>query len=263
MSDFEDVLMECLPWTDYNARVKKGSVVFIPAGAIEQHGPHLPLGTDMYLSKGVSALVARELGALVAHPIGYGYRSMPRSGGGNHFPGTTSLDGHTLSLMLLDLLRDFNRHGVRHIVVLNGHLENNWHLSEGIELFMRECGNASGSRVMRLDYWDFLNPETVDKVFGQGFTSWALEHGAIMETSCMMAMHPDKVHVERIPDDSPADFPTYDHFPTHTHWVPPSGVLSSAKQSSPEKGKLMLQDFTALITEAVRKEFPDVTNLGI
>ena len=263
MTNVKEVLIECLPWTDYDNRIKKGSVVFIPAGAIEQHGPHLPLGTDMYLSKGVSTRIARELGGLVAHPIGYGYRSMPRSGGGNHFPGTTSLDAHTLSLVLLDLLRDFNRHGVRHVVVLNGHFENAWHLTEGIELFMRECGNASGCRVMRLDYWDFLNSETVDKVFGKGFTSWALEHGAIMETSCMMAMHPDKVRIDSIPDVLPADFPCYDHFPTHHDWVPPSGVLSSAKQSSSDKGDLMLQDFTALIAEAVRKEFPSVTKLGI
>lgn len=262
MDRFEDVLMECLPWTDYDARIKKGSVVFIPVGAIEQHGPHLPLGTDMYLAQSMSTRVAREVGGLVAHPLSYGYRSLPRCGGGNHYPGTTSLSGHTLSLMLLDLLREFHRHGARNIVVLNGHMENTWFTIEGIELFMQERGYAD-TRIMRLEYWDFLNPETVDRVFGNDFSSWALEHAAIMETSCMMATHPDKVRVDLIPDDPDAKFPLYDHFPTHTDWVPPSGVLSSAKKASPEKGELMVKDFTALITEAVKTEFPDVSRLGI
>ncbi|MDX2215855.1 MAG: creatininase [Oculatellaceae cyanobacterium bins.114] len=255
-----DVLMECLSWMEYRDRVQQGNVIFIPVGSIEQHGPHLPLGTDMYMSQGVSALAARKLGAMVAHPISYGYKSMPRSGGGNHFPGTTSLDGHTLSLMMCDLLREFNRHGARHIVVLNGHFENTWFLTEGIELFMRERGDAN-TRIMRLDYWDFIDPETVDTVFGKDFTSWALEHAAIMETSCMMAMHPDKVKPQLIPDEPPADFPCYDHFPTHTHWVPSSGVLSSAKKANSEKGELMLNDFTTLIAKAVRTEFPDVTKV--
>lgn len=262
MECFEDVLMECLPWTDYDARIKKGSVVFIPVGAIEQHGPHLPLGTDMYLAQGMSMRVAREVGGLVTHPLSYGYRSFPRCGGGNHYSGTTSLDGRTLSLMLLDILRELHRHGVRHMVVLNGHLENMWFTIEGIEMFMRERGNAD-TRVMRLEYWDFLNPETVDKVFGKDFSSWALEHAAIMETSCMMAIHPNKVRVDRIPDEPNANLPLYDHFPTHTHWVPVSGVLSSAKKATAEKGELMIADFTALISEAVKQEFPNVTRLGL
>lgn len=45
----------------------------------------------------------------------------------------------------------------------------------------------------------------------------------------MLHYHPELVRLDRIPDDPPADFPPYDIYPTRTEWVPPSGVLSSAK----------------------------------
>ncbi|WP_255969945.1 creatininase family protein, partial [Klebsiella pneumoniae] len=70
---------------------------FLPCGATEQHGPHLPLGTDALLASAISAEVAARVGGLVAPALSYGYKSQPKCGGGQHFCGTTSLDGATLS----------------------------------------------------------------------------------------------------------------------------------------------------------------------
>lgn len=250
-----NVRMDNMNWVEYERRVKAGSVVFLPCGATEQHGPHLPLGTDAMLASAISEDVAREVGGIVAPALSYGYKSQPRSGGGQHFCGTTSVDGATLSAMIRDTVREFHRHGVRRLVIVVGHFENQWFVTEGIELAMREAGIGSGMEVMRVEHWEFCRRETLDEIFPKGFPGIALEHAAVIETSMMLHYHPQLVSLERIPAHGPARFPAYDMYPARTDWVPSSGVLSSAKDSSREKGRLLATDVVDGIAAAVRHEF--------
>src|SRR5699024_8940038 len=101
-----------------------GSTVIIPTGATEQHGPHMPLGVDAMLSSDIAAAVAQQVGALVAPVFAYGYKSQPRSGGGNHRVGTTSLSATTLIHLVDDVVSSFLEQGFQRVVVLNGHFEN-------------------------------------------------------------------------------------------------------------------------------------------
>lgn len=251
-----EVFMNRLSWPDYRARLHQdGAVVFLPCGATEQHGPHLPLGTDHLLANAVSESVARRVGGIVAPALSYGYKSQPKCGGGQHFCGTTSLDAATLIGNVRDTLREFARHGARHVVLCNGHYENQWFLTEGIDLALRELGDQAGMSVMRLEYWDFFTAPTLERIFPDGFPGYALEHAAVLETSMMLHYHPDLVRLDLIPDDGPAEFPPYDMYPPHTEWVPPSGVLSSARTASREKGGWMVEELTDRIAQAVRHEF--------
>jgi creatinine amidohydrolase len=86
----------------------------------------LPLATDVILPEAVATRVAERTGAIVAPVISYGYKSQPKTGGGNHFPGTISLDASTLIAALRDVINEFARHGVRKLVVFDGHIENQW-----------------------------------------------------------------------------------------------------------------------------------------
>jgi creatinine amidohydrolase len=252
----KETLMNRLTWQEYQHRVQRDeSVVFLPVGATEQHGPHLPLGTDHILADAVSRTVAAKVGGLVAPALAYGYKSQPKCGGGQHFCGTTSLDAATLIGQVRDTVREFARHGAKKLVLVNGHYENQWFLIEGIDLALREFGGTPPLSVMRLEYWDFFTAPTLDTIFPDGFPGYALEHAAVLETSMMLHYHPDLVHLDRIPDDGPADFPPYDMYPPHTDWVPPSGVLSSAKAATREKGTMMVEELGDLIAGAVRHEF--------
>ncbi len=250
-----NVRMDNISCVEYERRVNAGSVVFLPCGATEQHGPHLPLGTDALLASAISEDVAREVDGIVAPSISYGYKSQPRSGGGQHFCGTTSIDGSTLSGLIHDAVREFFRHGVRRLVIVVGHFENQWFVTEGIELAMRELGNTSGMEVMRVEHWDFLGKETLEQVFPDGFPGIALEHAAVIETSMMLHYHPFLVALNRIPEHKPFQFPPYDMYPARTAWVPASGVLSSARDSSGEKGRLLATSVVKGIATAVRHEF--------
>src|SRR5689334_6533519 len=102
------VLIAEMTWTEYQQRLENGSpVVLLPIGSLEQHGTHSPLGSDEILTRLIAIAVAERVSALVAPSIPYGCRSQPRTGGGWHFPGTTSIEGQTLTLLVRDLLREF------------------------------------------------------------------------------------------------------------------------------------------------------------
>ncbi|WP_064971640.1 creatininase, partial [Thiomonas arsenitoxydans] len=208
------VMMERMSWMAYRDRIAEDDpVMFLPCGALEQHGPHLPLGTDALLATAVAAGAAARLEGLVAPALSYGYKSQPKCGGGQHFPGTTSLDATSLIQMTRDVIRELARHGIKRLVVVVGHYENQWFVTEGIDLALRELGPACALRVMRLEYWDFLTEQTLARVFPEGFPGFALEHAAVIETSLMLHHHPELVRMDLLPDDGPAQFPPYDIYP--------------------------------------------------
>ena len=247
-----------LTWTEYHRRIQDDApIVLLPTGSVEQHGPHLPLSTDTLIPEAIAERVAREVGGIVATPFAYGYKSQPKSGGGNHFPGTTSLDGATYSHMLRDVIREFARHGVRKLAVIDGHYENAMFLVEGIDLALRELGYAGirDMKIVKLGYWEFISKETEDALFPGGLLSWALEHGAVMETSVMLHLYPNLVRAELIPDHPPADFPLYDVYPTDTRPIPPDGVLSSAAGASAEKGAIVVGQVVPDIARALAEAF--------
>ena len=249
-------MMDHLSWVAYEERLRDPeAIVLLPVGALEQHGPHLPLGTDALLAAAVARSVAQQIDGIVAPTINYGYKSQPKCGGGQHFKGTTSLDGATLVALTCDIIAELGRHGVRNVAVVSGHYENQWFLVEGIDLARRRLGAASALRIMRLEYWDFLAESTLQSVFPEGFPGFALEHAAVMETSLMLHYFPALVGMDKLPPDPVVDFPPYDMYPIHTHWVPSSGVLSSARGATAEKGRLMADDVSSRIAAALRTEF--------
>jgi creatinine amidohydrolase len=257
----ETVRMADLSWIEYAKRLAEESpVLFLPVGAIEQHGHHLPMDCDVVIPEELSMRAAARVGGLVAPPIAYGYKSQPRIGGGNHFPGTTSLDGKTVIHMARDLIREFARHGVRKLVMMDAHYENTMFLIEGIDLALRDlrAQGVTDMKIVRVAYFEFTSHATIKKVWPDGFSGWALEHAGVMETSAMLYLNPDRVHMERLAEHPPANFPPYDVYPVtreNVPGVPSSGALMSAKAATREKGKLLIEEWVRGIAEAVADEF--------
>ena len=245
-------------WREYRDKVRGGGCpVFLPLGALEQHGPHMSMDVDVLLPTRMSALVAEQVGGLVAPPVAYGYKSQVKSGGGNHLPGTTSLDGETLIRVTRDLIREFARDGVRKIVAMNGHFENSMFFAEGADLALRDLrgDGVRDLRVMTLSYWDFISDTAVARLYPDGFPGWELEHGGVLETSMMLHLHPDRVNMDAVEDHLPARFPPYDLHPPDPAWTPPSGTLSSPKNATREKGELIVKVSGDGIRDAVLAEF--------
>jgi creatinine amidohydrolase len=253
----DSVFMAELSWPEWRQKIETGTIIFIPLGATEQHGPHLPLNVDVILPTAIAERVARNTGGLVAPTLQYGYKSMPRSGGGQNFPGTTSLDAQTFAHTLRDVIRDMGMHGARRFVVLNGHFENVWPSVEGLDLALRALRqeNITDVTAMRLEYWDFVRKETLDRIFPDGFPGTELEHASLIETSLMLLLRPDLVKLDKIPLESRASFPPYDIFPPPPGYLRNSGVLADARGSRAEIGQWLMDDHVALITAAVTREF--------
>lgn len=254
------VLTSQMTWVEYNDKVQDNPVVFLTVGSHEQHGPHLPMCCDVEIPDRIAHAVAGNIGGLVVPPVVFGYKSQARSGGGNHIPGTISLDAASLIGTVKDIICELGRHGVRRIVVMDGHYENTMFIVEGIDLALRDLrrDGIDGLKVLRIGYYEFTTKEAERVVWPEGFPSWPLEHAGVMETSIMMHLFPEMVHADRIPDHGPAEFPPYDVYPQtweNLPGLPRSGALISARSATAEKGKLLFDTYVAGITDAVRKEY--------
>ena len=242
---------EHMTWEEYRDEVVR-RVVILPVGAFEQHGPHLPLNVDVVIPTNFAARVAKQIDGMVLAPITYGYKSHPTSGGGQLFPGTTSLDGMTLIHLALDILRETHRHGGRKFLIMNGHYENVAFLTEAIDLFLRD---SSDSKVLLVSWWDQVSDELVEEIFaGAGFPGWDTEHAGITETALMQYFAPELVREDKIIDDQSDRKPTYSIFPAPDNIIPKSGVLYKATYASREKGEKLAKHVTDRIVQIVRDE---------
>jgi len=250
-----------LNWVEYAERIREQRpVIFLPVGALEQHGPHLPMNCDEVIPREISEEVARNINGLVAPSLFYGYKSQPRTGGGNHFPGTTSLSAEAMITSVRDVIIEFARHGARRMVLMDGHSENTMFIIEGIDLALTELSRdgVTDMKILRIGYYEFTSSETEKIVWPDGFPSWPLEHAGVMETSVMLYRRPELVDMSKLPTDVPAQFPPYDVYPVsfeNLPNLPRSGALNSAQIATAEKGKILFDEYVARISDAVTNEF--------
>src|SRR3977135_4534471 len=113
----------------------QAAILVIPVGAVEQHGPHLPLTVDTEIPVRIASMLVEKLKVIVAPAVTYGARSLPQSGEGPGFPGTIEIRGSVLTDVLKDVIACYIATGFRAIVILNGHYEN-----EGFNLEASEVG---------------------------------------------------------------------------------------------------------------------------
>ena len=174
----------------YKERLPK-SVVVIPIGALENHGPHLPLGVDSLIPQAIAKELSTRYEVLITPPINYGYRSQPKSGGGCHFVGTTCVSGKAFTSNLKDIIKELIKDGAHHILLMNGHLENKPFIIEAINLLEEKYNDHLPTKIIRSDYWDLSSKETLAEVFPPDFASFDTEHGGILETSLMLYLYPE------------------------------------------------------------------------
>jgi creatinine amidohydrolase len=246
-----------MAWPEFEARVKGGDTpVFMPIGSHEQHGLHLPLNTDCLVPTAFAERAAKEVGGVVVPTFVYGYKSQQKSGGGQHVPGTLSLDGATTIGQIKDIIKELARNGARRFVMMNGHYENQAYMVEAIDLALRELRweGIRDARFVATNYWDFIDKPTIERIYPDGFLGAELEHAGVMETSMMLVLHPSLVRMDRVEDHKPASFPPYDVYPIKGELTPRQGSLSSPRKATKEKGEILLDVCTKGIVGAVRKE---------
>jgi len=162
------------------ARLRRKPVVLLPVGAIEQHGPHLPIGADLIQPMTVLERVAERTGAILAPPIPYGVVQTSRP-----FPGSVSVSFDALRAYARDVLADLVRNGFRRVVVVSGHAEGA-HLA-ALREAAKEVVDRGGADITVLSDYDVVyGSEFSERSEGDG-------HSGKVETSRLLAQRPDLV----------------------------------------------------------------------
>ena len=224
MTNWQDLTMPGL-----EALGQQTQTVIMPIGSLEEHGPHLPLGTDTFHALEVARRVARVRPLVVAPPLFYGMCRSTRE-----HPGTVSISGDTLRALLLDLGREFCRQGFRNLVFISGHAGGT-HISAIIETAERLLAELPEIRVAVVNLLEVLREVLSDRpdlVQTKGDS-----HAGEVETAIMMAAHPDLVK-----GSAPEEWPRFPKYvlvrDKRRYW--PGGVWGNPAAASAAQGEAIL-----------------------
>jgi creatinine amidohydrolase len=245
-----------LTWPEVRDAIARGAGVIVPVGATEQHGYHLPIGTDAVLPVQLARAVGEALGFLVAPAILYGCRSRPLSGGGQSFPGTISLSARTFMSLLEDVLSELLRQGFRRIAVLNWHYENTNFTYEAAAVALERARLDEACVMVHDNPGGAPSDSTMEALFHGDFPGWDAEHAAIFETSLMLHLSPDLVLMDRAVDDQTPTRPAYDLLPPPPSFIASSGTLWKATQATAEKGRLVWEEMVRTVVGEVAAALP-------
>jgi creatinine amidohydrolase len=164
------------------AQLQANPLVILPAGSVEQHGPHLPAGTDIYASQVIGHAVAERMDALLlpATPFGVTPMHMP-------FEATITLSPDTYQRVVVETCAATAKHGAKELLVLNWHEGNIPSLAIASEALHREHGMSVV--VVQACY-------VAAELFGA--QCGGLTHGGEIETLAVLACRPELVHLDRI-----------------------------------------------------------------
>lgn len=186
---------EHLTTTDFDGDRLAGAVAVLPVAAIEQHGPHLPLGTDAILTEAVFDAAASRIGTAV-EILRLPTQRVGLSPEHVSFPGTLSLSAETVISCWTEIGHSIARAGVRRLVILNGHGG-----QAGLVDVVATCLRAEADlSVLRCTYFALAGPEAAlpEREWRFGL------HGGTLETSLMLHVAPDLVRMDQARDFSNA-----------------------------------------------------------
>ncbi|WP_369803550.1 creatininase family protein [Cohnella sp. OV330] len=230
------------------AMPKDDALIVLPVGAVEQHGPHMPVFTDTLIGEALMAEAFEHLPAdapiWLLPSVGYG-----KSTEHAEHPGTITLSARTLMAVLEDIAASLARSGFKKLLLFNTHGGN----ADLLGMMAREIRIATGMAVYRLDPGavGYSESFTDDEEKASGI------HAGDVETSLVMAVCPDWVHPERAVREMP-NFPRSPSFSFRAKsfaWtmkdISASGIAGDATKANPARGRAMLDRAGPLLAGAL------------
>lgn len=178
-----------MTWPEIQERVKTCDIVMIPLGAMEEHGNHLPVGTDTYqafeMARRAAELVADDIGAVLLPGVDYGSTTSTR-----FFPGTVNLSPKTLIAYVLALLEGLYRQGFRRFILVNGHGGNGYPKQVGTEMVrLHPDAEVFYTGTFGMGLWDAVNADPENIMVG---------HACEIETSLMLEVFGAAVEMDKV-----------------------------------------------------------------
>lgn len=246
------VWLEDLTWPEAASWLARGAPVVVPVGAAaKEHGPHLPLKTDLLLARALAEEVRRALPVVIAPVICFGYYPAFR-----HYPGSQHLAPATFQALVAEILEGLIAQGARHLALLNTGVST----EAPLRIVVRELYERSGVRVPVADI----------RNLGRGaahlFEQKLGGHGDEHETSLILALEPEAVRM----DLAPCDYGYALEAPDTVFYVPAvfrgdpasgpdysaTGIRGDARLASAAKGRAALEAMARDLIEGLRLLFP-------
>ena len=256
----DSFLYEKMTWSGIDSAAQAGKLVLLPVATIEDHGPHLPVDTDVVIVSAIcrrtAELIPNDVVLMPTVKFGYSPHHMD-------FPGTVTIKWNTFVEYLLDILRSLIHHGFYKILMVNGHGSNAPLAEMASRLGVVEYPECLCAFV---SWWELSDVREVVAEFRESKTT---SHACELETSVYLAVDPDRVKMDKAEKDLTA--PISPHFysdlvggrpgpefknPVHLteYWstVTQNGVKGDPTKATAEKGRRVLN--------AAAKELVEILN---
>lgn len=211
--------------------IKNFPVAVLPLGATEQHGHHLPLGTDIFLAEGIAKRLCERTGALLLPALPFGYSWVWRD-----IPGTLSLQQHHVEAVIKDIAHSVQRYGIRLLILINGHDANNASMKYATRELLDEVD-------LEVVYFFYPKLEQMIEKYCDSPTWHGMIHACEFETSLMLALKPELVSMEKAVEEYPEKPPLYGKSGISLGQLSQSGVYGNPTLATKEKGEKLLHFF--------------------
>lgn len=210
-------------------------VAIVSFGSCENHADHLPLGPDYFFPEEVARRVAVQLDSTIVVPCTPFGTSLHYDA----YPMAISVRFETNIMLAEDIFNSLIRHGIRRILVINGHDGN----IPAIEIAARNVKDKNRNITLLYipAWWDMVGKKLEDDFF-DSWNGTGLGHGGEGETSAMMAVRPDLVKLENAKSQIPGD--VFDDYGISYIWdiseISETGATGAPQFATKEKGEKII-----------------------
>ncbi len=180
-------------WPEIGDAVAQNRVAVLPVGTVEQHGPHLPLVTDVLTAAEMSRCAVERIPeqAILLPPVYYSFNEHHMD-----FPGTIAIQGETVIRYVTDIGVSLARHGFRKVLLVNGHGSN----IPFLDISARNITNQTEAICAMVSWWSLVPKGIMSKLRESEYPG-GMAHGCELETSVLLYLRPDLVQFEKAERD--------------------------------------------------------------
>ncbi len=243
-----------MTWPEIKDAAAAGRVAVIPIATIEDHGPHLPVDTDVMLCVSVCEAAVERAGdrAVLVPPINHGYSPHHMD-----FPGPITIGAETLIRYGVDVCKSLAHHGFKRMLIVNGHGSN----TPFVDIIARLTVVETGCLAAGVNYWAAPGVREIVESLRESERG-GMNHAGEFETSMYMMLRPDLVDMSKAVAEM-------NHRPTKNYWtdliagdgplmmmepwsaLSESGVMGDPSKATPEKGRRFFEAAVNGIVELI------------
>src|SRR4051795_3859582 len=188
-------------WPEIREAVAQSRVAVLPVGTVEQHGPHLPLVTDVLTSTEMSRRAVEQMpeAAVLMPSVYYSFNEHHLD-----FPGTIAVEGPTIVNYVTDIGKSLAHHGFRKILLVNGHGSN----VPFLDVAARNITLRTESICAMVSWWSLIPRELFTELRESEYPG-GMAHGCELETSVLLYLRGDLVQMDKAEKDMPVQRSEY------------------------------------------------------